>query len=47
MLPAEKSKQIDVVLRVRVEAVGPDALAGLRILKVAEVLKLVGDRSAR
>src|SRR6202040_1061613 len=39
-----KIEQIDVVLRVRVEAVSPDALAGLRILEVAEVLHLVGDK---
>src|SRR5713101_3222033 len=36
-------EQIGVVLRVRVDAVGPDALAAARILEGAEVLHLVGD----
>src|SRR5713101_5479460 len=36
-------EQIGVVLRVRVDSVGPDALAGPRILEGAEVLHLIGD----
>src|SRR6185503_10530553 len=38
-----KVEQVRVVLRVRVNAVGPDALAGARILERAEVLHLVGE----
>src|SRR5947209_4666764 len=36
-------EQIGVVLRIRVDAVGADALAGPRVLEGAEVLHLVGD----